>query len=155
MLVRGYSQFLVAYVCIVLCSASPAQDVPTSVTIAYLSLHSGGMDGKLVRVRARVEVGWEGDNFLVDPSGAVVQKGRSPNEPPKLRIFCDPRYERQVCAPAFDASALKGRHGAVGTFTGYFHFVPDKKSRPKGMLDPGPLQFSAISVSDLEVPKDR
>jgi hypothetical protein len=107
------------------------------------------MDGKLVSVRSRLEVGWEGDNFLVDPLSAVVQRGKPSNPPPKVWIYCDPRYERQVCGPVFMASAFRGHQGAVATFIGNFHFVPDQKSQKKGIFQTGPLQFSAISVSDV------
>jgi hypothetical protein len=110
------------------------------------------MDGKFVAVRARIEVGWEGDNFLVDPIGP---DGKSPTEAPKLWIFCEPRYAQRVCGPAFDASFGRGYQGAVATFTGYFHFAPDVKAQWKGVFLTGPLQFSAVSVSDLEVPKQR
>jgi hypothetical protein len=105
------------------------------------------MDGRLVRLRARVLVGWEGDNFLVDPSESAVQKGRSTSESAMLWIFCEPRYERQVCKPAFDASFGKRDAGPVFTFTGYFHFAPNEKSRSKSVFDPGPLQFSATALS--------
>jgi hypothetical protein len=37
----------------------------------------------------------------------------------------------------------------LGTFTGYFHFVPDQKSRLKDVFDPGPLQLEVVGVSDL------
>jgi hypothetical protein len=76
------------------------------------------MDGRLVRVRARVLVGWEGDNFL-----------------------------------GLDAAFGKIHAGPVFTFIGYFHFVPNEKSRRKSVFDPGPPQFSANSVSLPELTK--
>jgi hypothetical protein len=106
------------------------------------------MDGKLVRVRARYEPGWEGDNFLVDPPGAVVQKGKVSRAAARLWIYCDPRYAWLVCGPVYVAS-LRGHEGALDTFIGYFHFVPDKKSQKKDVFETGLLQFSAISVSDV------
>lgn len=107
------------------------------------------MDGKLVSISARLEAGWEGNNFLVDPTDAVARKGKPRKPRASLWMYCDPRYERQVCGPVFMASAFRGRKGAVGTFIGYFHFVPDKKSQGKDVFETGPLQFSAISVSDI------
>jgi hypothetical protein len=69
-----------------------AKGGPVPTTVAYLSQHQRDMDGRLVRVRARVLVGWEGDNFLVDPTESVVQKGRSTNESEMLWISCEPGY---------------------------------------------------------------
>jgi hypothetical protein len=109
------------------------------------------MDGKLVRVRARYEAGWEGDNFLVDPTDAVAPKGKPRKPRASLWINCEPRYERLVCGPIYDASVFRAQQGAVGTFIGYFHFVPDTKSQWKdgGDFETGPLQFAAIPVSDV------
>jgi hypothetical protein len=146
---RIHWQLLVASICILVPSIALPQSSPINVTVANLSLHAREMDGKLVRVRARVEVGWEGDNFLVDPVDAVAQKGKSSNPRARLWIYCDPRYAHQVCDPVFAASASRGHEGALGTFIGYFHFAPDTKSQTKGVFQTEALQFSATSVSDV------
>ena len=147
---RIHRQLLVASICVLAASITPAQNAPITVTIASLSLHPREMDGKLVRVRARYEAGWEGDSFLVDPPDAVIRKGAPSTSGARLWIYCDPRNERNVCGPVFEASAFRSNKGALGTFTGYFHFVPDEKSQlKKGVFQAGPFRFSAVSVSDL------
>ena len=137
--------FLRVFTVFLLCSISLAQQIPTAVTIAYLSTNPQKLDGQLVRVRAILVMGWEGDNFLYDQPTAVVPKTSGP--PAMLWFYCDGQHERQIYA------AIKpGNRRVLGTFTGYFHFVPDKKSRGKDKLfDPGSLQFSATGVSDLEM----
>jgi hypothetical protein len=102
------------------------------------------MEGRLVSVRARLEFGWEGDNFMWDEPRAAAP--RASDVRPRLWFHVDPTYERPVFG------VLPRNLPAVGTFTGFFHFVPDKKSRTNEMFDPGPLQFSAISVSDVKLP---
>jgi hypothetical protein len=116
---------------------------PTIVTIAHLATHPRDIDGKLVSFRAHLELGWEGDNFLWD-APKVVASGAS-GELPRLWFHVDSARERQVFG------ALGGNRSVVGTFTGFFHFVPDRKARTNGMFDPGPLQFSAVSISDVKV----
>jgi hypothetical protein len=144
-----------------LCSSTLAQDYPgilpppwrprgpTVVTVTYLSTHPKEMDGKRVSVRARLEMGWEGDNFLVDPGDESVQAERPSKPPARIWIYCDPRDEWRVCAPVFDASVGRGYKGAVATFIGRFHFEPDRKAQWKGVFQTGPLQLSADSVSDI------
>ena len=129
------------------CSLTLAQQIPTAVTVAYLELHPKELDGQLVRVRARLVLGWEGDNFLYDQPGAVVPKQRS-DAPAKIWFYWDPKHERDLL------STIKpGSNSVIATFTGYFHFVPNKKGRMKDVFDPGPLQFSSIEVSDLKIQK--
>lgn len=143
-----------ATVSILLCSITLAQSPPNStsprllspkptiVTIAYLSTHPRELDGKLVSVRARLEFGWEGDNFMWDEPR--VAASRASDAQPRLWFHVDPAYERQVFG------VLPANLPVVATFMGVFHLVPDKKSRTNYVFDPGPLQFSAISVSDLK-----
>jgi len=119
------------------CCASWAQELPLLVTVADLSQRPLRFDGHLVSIRARLEFGWEGDNFLVDPS----EPSRHDNSGPHVWLDCDPLHEQQVCDEAFK------KHPALATLTGYFHFVPDKKHRAKDVFDPGPLQ--AIRISDM------
>jgi len=40
---------------------------------------------------------------------------------------------------------------ATGTFTGYFHYVPDKKARMQSVFDPGPFQLQVTDVSDVHI----
>ena len=41
-----------------------------------------------------------------------------------------------------------GGPAVLGTFTGYFQFVPDQKSRMKDVFDTGPLQLEVVGVCD-------
>jgi hypothetical protein len=66
------------------------------------------------------------------------------HRPPSVWFYCKSDRERQVWG-----AINFGRPRVLGTFTGYFHFVPDQKSRMKSVFDPGPLQLEVIGVSDL------
>jgi ankyrin repeat protein len=59
-------------------------------------------------------------------------------------LFWKPEHERDI-AGAFRAD----RESVEALFTGYFHFVPNR--RENGMFDPGPLQLEAIEVSDSQL----
>jgi hypothetical protein len=72
---RACRRFLVAPIWVVLCTVVLAQ---TDSTVAYLSQHPREMDGHLVRVRARFEAGWEGDNWLADEPGAGHKRPLTP-----------------------------------------------------------------------------
>jgi hypothetical protein len=124
-------------------------DSATLTSVAELSKAPRKFDGRLVRVRALLEFGWEGDNFLSDPS-APASRNTPSRRPVSVWFYCKPDHERQV----FGAISAGDRR-VLGTFTGYFHFVPDKKSRTKDVFDPGPLQLEAIGVSDLSLPDNR
>jgi hypothetical protein len=118
--------------------------VPMYATVAYISQHPLLFDGQLVRVRAWLNFGWEGDNFLYDPPDRsnpkkVVSRG------PAMWFYCKPGSELLVYG-----SIRPGTWRVHATFTGYFHLVPDQKSRFRGVFDPGPLQLETIQVSDLD-----
>jgi hypothetical protein len=107
---------------------------PIEVTISDLALHPDRFDGKLVRVRAILVFGWEGDNFMSDPNPQNLPSG-------------EPAYVW-----------LHGKTGAVrsqsrsseqGCFAGYFHYVPKARAN-NGMFDPGPFQFDATEGYILE-----
>jgi hypothetical protein len=124
------------------CSVSFAQELPTLTSVAELSKNPRTFDGRLVRVRARLEFGWEGDNFLSEP--AAPASPNSPHQHAHVWLYCKPDHERQV----YGAISVSGG-SVLGTFTGYFHFVPGQKSRMKDTFDPGPWQLEAVGVSDL------
>jgi hypothetical protein len=131
-------------VCIILCCVvSFGQELPIIVSVAGLSKNPRQFDGRLVRVRAWLAFGWEGDNFLSD-SSKPASRNMPSHRPASVWLYCKPDRERQVWGTVgFDGPPV------LGTFTGYFHFVPDQKSRMKDVFDPGPLQLEAIEVSDL------
>lgn len=109
---------------------------PVEVTVFDLSRGPRDFDGHLVRVRAILVFGWEGDNFMSDPNPQGTPSGRSAY----LWFHCKPGREEHVYGP-INPSA---RRHVNGWFTGYFHFVP--KYTANGVFDPGPLQFEAIDV---------
>src|ERR1035437_3417722 len=76
-------------------SLALAQQTPTAVTVDYMSKHPRELDGKHLIVRARLELGWEGDNFLYDQPNAVLPN-QPTGPPPRVWIHCDPQYESQV-----------------------------------------------------------
>jgi hypothetical protein len=119
-----------------------------TASIVELSNNPRKFDGRLVQVRAWLEFGWEGDNFLVDPSASAPPRlnGRRPIS---VWFYLMPGHERLV-----DDAMIRAHGGRVlGTFKGYFHFLPDKKSRTKDVFDPGPLQLEATGASDLTLPE--
>jgi hypothetical protein len=123
------------------CCAAWAQESPAVAGVVELSRNPAKYDGRLVSVRAWLEIGWEGDNFLVDHS----EPSRHDTARPRVWLYCDPEYNRQVCGEAYN----RYKRPVLATFTGYFHFVPDKKVRMKDVFDPGPLQLQAIRISDV------
>jgi hypothetical protein len=129
---------------IFLCAAvSVGQELPEIVHLADLSKSPKKFDGRLIQVRAWLAFGWEGDNYLFDTSDPAPLKMPS-NPLSSVWFYCKPDHERQV----WDTVKFGGRP-VLGTFTGYFHFVPDPKARVRDMFDPGPLQLEAIKASDL------
>jgi hypothetical protein len=88
-------------------------------------------------------MGWEGDNFLSDSSELASLRVPS-HRPMSVWFYCKPDHKQQVC----DTVSLVGSPFR-GTFTGYFHFVPDQKSRMKDVFDPGPLQLEIAGIFEL------
>jgi hypothetical protein len=132
-------------VCIIMCCVvSVGQKLPAIGSIADLSRNPRKFDGRLVRVRAWLAFGWEGDNFLSD-SSEPASRSMTSHRSASVWFYCKPDHER----PVWDTIRFSGRP-VLGTFTGYFHFVPDQKSRMKDVFDPGPLQLEVIGVSDLD-----
>jgi hypothetical protein len=129
---------------VILCAAvSVAQEMPTIVRLADLSKTPEKFDGRLVQVRGWLAFGWEGDNYLFDSSDpAPLEMPSHPSA--SVWFYCKPDHERQV----WDTVKFGGAP-VLGTVTGYFHFVPKRKSRMKNTFDPGPFQLEVIRVSDL------
>ena len=132
-------------VCIILCCLiARAQQRPTIASARDLELNPRILDGQLVRIRGRLGIGWEGDNFLYDlPSSVAYQK--TSRRPAAVWFYAKPGYEHQVW------DAIRPTPGYFhGTLTGYFHYEPYKRYRHRGVFDPGPLQLEVIEVSDVE-----
>jgi hypothetical protein len=74
------------------------QEPPTAgtidVTIYDLGATPQQFDGHHVRVRALLSFGWEGDNFLSDPTPRNLPSG----SPAYLWFYCKPEREQQVYA---------------------------------------------------------
>ena len=135
------ASILILFCCAPLQGQGTRNENPTEVTITDLGRDPQKFDGRLVRVQGILVFGWEGDNFLSDPSPQNLPSGY----PAYLWFHCKPERERQVYDP-IDPSKRRRVHGS---FTGYIHFVPTHK--PNGMFDPGPLQFEAVGVSIPDV----
>ena len=98
-----------------LCFPSWAQESPRVVTVTELSRNPVKFDGRLISVRAWLEFGWEGDNFLLDRLGPSHRDTTRP----RVWLYCDPEHERQI----YGAVNTSSRQPVLATFTGYFHFV--------------------------------
>jgi hypothetical protein len=138
---RVIQKILLISFTLTLCFPSWVEESPHVVTVAELSRNPAKFDGRLVSVRAWLEFGWEGDNFLLDRS----EPSHRNTSRSHVWLYCDPEHNRQVYG------AVNGpvRRPVLATFTGYFYFIPDKKSRVKDVFDPGPLQLEATRVSDV------
>jgi hypothetical protein len=126
--------------------ATAKRQRPTDVTVSDLSLHPRRFNGHLVRVRAHVVFGLEGDDFLLDPFKPEPQSMPS-RDPAAVWLYCKPEHAKQVWGRTMVADP-DGR--VLGTFTGCFHYVP-KPHIVNGAFGPGPLQFEAVAVSNSSV----
>ena len=109
---------------------------PVDTTISDLSLHPRQFDGQVVRIKAVLIFGWEGDNFLLDPSKPKPLAMPS-LDPASIWIYWKPGHEKQ----AYQITGV-----VYGTFEGYFHFVHETRI-VNGVFEPGPLQFEATEAS--------
>ena len=136
-------QFGLTVCLVVFCVASTGQELPTTVSVPELSKNPRKFDGHLVQVRAWLALGWEGDNFLFDSEKPAPRK-TADFRAASVWFYCKTDRERKVCD-----TIQFGGPPVLGTFTGYFHFAPDQKSRMKDVFDPGPLQLEVVRVADL------
>lgn len=116
-----------------------APPMPTSTTIAFISQHPLMFDGHLVRVRAWLEFGWEGDNFLYEAS--VRADRNTPGSGVPIWFYCKPGYE-----PFVYGAMRPGTRRILATFTGYFHVVPDLKSQLHDVFFSGPFELEGTEV---------
>jgi ankyrin repeat protein len=111
---------------------------PIEATVSDLSRRPQDFDGRLVRIQAVLVAGWEGDNFLVDPSKPSPLSMPS-RDPASLWLYCETGRE----GTCYKATSL----GVVyGTFEGYFHFVPVTHIVNR-VFEPGQLQFEVIAAT--------
>ena len=136
-------QFALVVCVMVFCVVSTGQELPTTASVPELSKNPRKFDGHLVQVRAWLAFGWEGDNFLFD-SAKPAPRTTTDFRTASVWFYCKLDRERKVWDKIHS-----GGPPVLGTFTGYFHFVPDQKSRLKDVFDPGPLQLEVVGVSDL------
>jgi hypothetical protein len=123
------------------CTIAFAQHSPRDVTPEDLSAHPRKFDGHFVRVRALLVFGWEGDNFLIDPSKPYPE-GFPCRSPASIWFYCKPEREQQVYGPI----RPNQRRHVFGSYTGYFHFVRNPQVM-NGAFNPGSLQLDAVEVS--------
>jgi hypothetical protein len=147
--VQYIRQFIVLLCAMVFCVVSTGQQLPTVASVTALSKNSRNFDGHLVQVRAWLVFGWEGDNFLFDSVKPAPRK-TGDFRAASVWFYCKPGDQGKVCA-----TIQFGVAPVLGTFTGYFHFVPDQKLRRKDLFDPGPLQLEVIRISDLPTNAER
>lgn len=114
----------------------PAKQDPISVTISELASHPREYDGKLVCVQAFVVSGWEGDNFLVEPSKPVPLDMPTQGDPAAVWFYATTNHEG-------DSAKIGQVRSRCHYFVGYFHFV-DKPQIVNGVFDPGPLQLETL-----------
>src|SRR5215469_14459334 len=118
-----------------------AQIVPQrsiEATVTDLSRRPQEFDGRLVRIQAVLLPGWEGDNFLVDPSKPSPLSMPS-RDPASIWLYCETAREG-MCYKATSSGLV------YGTFEGYFHFVPVTRI-VNGVFEPGQLQFEAVAAT--------
>ena len=135
--------FWIACVLSIPLSAQSPSERPTNTTVTELSLRPQEFDGQLVRFPAVLVFGWEGDNFLLDPSKPNPFSLPS-HDPASLWFYSKPEREAQVYR------AIGQRRIVYGLFDGYFHFVRETHI-VNGVFEPGPLQFEA--ARSLSIPR--
>ena len=127
----------------VFCVVSAGQELPTTASVPELSKNPRKFNGLFIQVRAWLIFGWEGDNFLFDSAKPAPSK-TADFRAASVWFYCKPDRPRKACD-----TAQFGVPPVLGTVAGYFHFVPDQKSRMKDVFDPGPLQLEVVGVFDL------
>ena len=125
-------------------AAQLASDRPIETSISDLSEHPREFDRHLVRIPAVLVFGWEGDNFLLDPSKPAPLDMPS-QDPPSVWFHSRPDREPRIFGAIGQARVVSG------SFEGYFHFVA-KPQIVNSVFDPGPLQFEAIEASIPDKP---
>jgi hypothetical protein len=118
-------------------------DAPKNVTLHELTANPKKFDGEFVRVRASALMGWEGDNFLVEPREFSPTKRKFTDSSVAL-VWIE-------CLSDNECNGLMGLEYGSGTITGRFHYVPSRAGRiGNRVFDPGPFQLEIIRISEVK-----
>lgn len=120
----------------------PRPERPAKVTVSDLAIHPQKYDGKLVCVNAVAVNGWEGDNFLVDPSKPFPLEIPSGRDPASVWFYSKQLYSMLTNESPEVGTAIEERASDCHDFEGYFHFV--NKPQMMGVFYPGSLQLECI-----------
>ena len=123
-------------------TASP----PINVSVSELATHPQKYDGKLVCVKAVAVYGWEGDDFLIDPSKPVPLDMASGGDPASV-WFYQKRSKLQRGQEPIEKQVSRCR-----SFAEYFHLV-DKPQIVNGAFYPGSLQLETLKDSSDQWPR--
>jgi hypothetical protein len=115
---------------------------PINVTVSELGIHPQEYDGKLVCVNAVAVYGWEGDNFLVDPSKPAPVEFPSRN-PASIWFYSKQLYSMLRRQPQRSDESIE-RTSDCHDLEGYFHFVD--KPHVIGAFYPGSLQLECLGT---------
>jgi hypothetical protein len=120
----------------------PSTERPVKVTVSELAIHPQKYDGKLVCVNAVAVNGWEGDNFLIDPSKPFPLDLPSGHDPASVWFYSKQLYSMLTNQPPAVEETIEERTLDCRDFEGYFHFVA--KPRMMGVFYPGSLQLECV-----------
>jgi len=109
------------------------------VTVSELAVYPQKYDGKLVCINAVAVNGWEGDNFLIDPSKPFPLEIPSGRDPASIWFYSKQLYSMLTNRQPRVDGAIEERTSDCHHFEGYFHFVA--RPRMMGVFYPGSLQL--------------
>jgi uncharacterized protein len=120
----------------------PNSEHAVTITVSELAVHPQKYDGKLVCVNAVAVNGWEGDNFLIDPSKPFPLEIPSGRDPASIWFYSKQLYSMLTNQSPRVDGAIEERTSDCHDFQGYFHFVA--RPRMMGVFYPGSLQLECI-----------
>ena len=129
----------------------PTADPPVKVTVSELAIHPQRYDGKVVCVNAVAVYGWEGDNFLIDPSKPVPLDIPSRQDPASIWFYPKQLHSMLAHPPPRVDEAIEDRRSDCLDFVGYFHFVD--KPQMVGVFYPGSLQLECLGSCPITDPQ--
>jgi Ankyrin repeats (3 copies) len=129
----------------------PNAEHTVKVTVSELAMHPREYDGQLVCVNAVAVYGWEGDNFLIDPSKPAPLEIPSRQDPASVWFYSKQVYSMLTHQPQKAADAIEGRKSDCHDFEGYFHFLD--KPQMMGVFYPGSLQLECLGSCSSSDPQ--